>query len=64
MVQLTHCECYMKQDSYILVTSASKDITLNIAHNKLLHVKALVAEILQTSVHVHVIVTSWSALAL
>ncbi len=28
----------------------SKDITLNIAHNKLLHVKALVAEILQTSV--------------
>ncbi len=31
-------------------------VTLNIAHNKLLHVKALVAEILQTSVyaiHVH-----------
>ncbi len=28
----------------------SKDITLNIAHNKLLHVKALVAETLQTSV--------------
>ncbi len=21
IVQLTHCECYMKQDSYILVTS-------------------------------------------
>ncbi len=29
----------------------SKDITLNIAHNKLLHVKALVAWILQTSVN-------------
>ncbi len=28
----------------------SKDITLNVAHNKLLHVKALVAETLQTSI--------------
>ncbi len=29
------------------------DITLNIAHNKLLHVKALVAEILQSSCRAH-----------
>ncbi len=33
----------------------SKDITLNIAHNKLLRVEALVAEILQTSVRAEAI---------